>query len=82
MHPRDIRSQIVHRIIDIKTGKPVGVYSRACHDEYDFETAEQARNANVHGIHKDKTKYKIARYKVTYTLISDDCDNVTNKEIK
>ena len=29
----------------------------------------------VFGIFKDKTKYKIAKYKVTYELIDDDCED-------
>lgn len=71
----------VYRIISKDTNKPEGVYSRAYHDEYDFESIESARNANCHGIYKDKNKYRIAKYKVTYELIKDDCDPITEEEL-
>ena len=69
-----LSSQIVYRIIDRETGDPVGSYSRACHDEYDFASAERARGANCHGTFKDKEKYRIAKYRVTYELTDGDCD--------
>ena len=62
----------VFRIIDRETGKVIGSYSRAHHDEYDFSSAEEARSANIHGMFKDREKYKITKYKVTYTVIEDD----------
>lgn len=71
----------VYRIISKDTNKPEGVYSRAYHDEYDFESIKSARSANCHGIYKDKNKYKIAKYKVTYELIDDDCDPITKEEL-
>lgn len=64
----------VYRIIDKDTGKAQGVYSRAYHDEFDFSSVESARNSNCHDIYQNKEKYKIAKYKVTYTLIEDDCE--------
>ena len=70
--PKEKKPEIVFRIIDKQTGEAVGSYSRAYCDEYDFNSASQARNTNCHGIFKDKEKYKIAKYKVTYTLIDDD----------
>ena len=63
----------VFRIIDRKTEEHQGVYSRAYHDEYDFNSAEEARNSNCHGIYQDKGKYKISKYRVVYELIEDDC---------
>lgn len=74
MKPKEKKPEIVFRIIDRGDNEPVGSYSRAYCDEYDFESVERARNANVHGKFMDKNKYKIAKYKVTYTLIEDDCD--------
>ena len=70
----------VFRIIDRETDKPVGSYSRAYHDEFDFNSAGQARNANCHGMFEDRQKYKINKYRVTYELIEDDCDK--NEPIK
>ena len=62
----------VYRILNNETGKHEGVYSRSYHDEYDFNSVESARNSNCHGIYQNKDKYKIQKYKVTYTLIEDD----------
>ena len=74
MKPKEKKPETVFRIIENTTGKHVGSYSRAYCDEYDFETAEKARSANCHGEFEDKEKYRIAKYKVTYTLVDDDCD--------
>jgi len=72
MKIKEKKPKIVFRIIDRKTGDPVGSYSRACCDEFDFNSPEQARSANCHGIFKNRRKYKIAKYRVTYELIEDD----------
>ena len=74
MKPREIKPEIVHRIIDRQSGKSCGSYSRACCDEYDFSSPSEARNANCHGGFKDKKLYRIAKYKVTYTLLEEECD--------
>jgi hypothetical protein len=71
----------VYRIISNNTNEPQRVYSRAYHDVYDFNSIESARNSNVHDTYKDKNKYRIAKYKVTYELIDDDCDPITKKEL-
>lgn len=74
MKPAEKKPTIVYRIIDRKTGKAVGSYSRACCDEYDFESIEWARSANVHGMFEDKGKYAIAKYRVVYELLDGDAD--------
>ncbi len=74
MKPRERKPGIVCRIIGRETGQCHGSYSRACCDEVDFRSVEEARSANVNGMFKDKEVYKIAKYKVTYELIEDDCD--------
>ena len=61
MKPREKKPETVYRIIDKKTGNAKGSYSRACCDEYDFNSISEAR---------------IAKYKVTYELIEEDADNV------
>ena len=66
------KSHIVYRIIDRSTDEAVGSYSRACRDEYDFESPMKARTANCHGMFADDSKYKIAAYRVTYELIADE----------
>jgi hypothetical protein len=71
MKPREKKPEIVYRIINQESGEAVGSYSRAYCDEYDFESVEQARNANCHGIFKDTEKYGVSKYKVTYELIND-----------
>ena len=72
MKPREKKPEIVYRIIDRATHLPVGSYSRAYCDEFDFDSVEQARNANCHGVFKDETKYDIAKYRVTYELLPND----------
>jgi hypothetical protein len=74
MKSREIKPGTVFRIIDRGTGKAQGSYSRACCDEYDFESAQEARYANCHGIFQYKSKYKIAKYQVIYKLVEDDVD--------
>lgn len=74
MKPREKKPSTVFRIIDQDTGEAVGSYSRAYCNEYDFESAERARHANCHDIFKDKEKYAIAEYRVTYELVKPNCD--------
>ena len=74
MKPKEKKPETVFRIIDREGGYPVGSYSRSCHDEYDFGSAREARNANCHGMFQDKDKYAIAKYRVTYELIHPDVD--------
>ena len=79
MKPKEIKPDFVFRIIDRATGGAVGSYSRACCDQYDFESVTQARSANVHGIFKNKDKYKIAKYRVIYELVEDDVTDETSE---
>ena len=74
MKPREKKPSEVFRIIDRRTGEPVGVYSRACCEEFDFESADDARDAHFSGMHADKSRYRIARYRVTYELLDDDVE--------
>ena len=73
MKPKEKKPETVYRIINRDSGEAVGSYSRAYCDEFDFASVSQARSANVHGEFKNSKKYKIAKYKVTYELIEDDC---------
>lgn len=68
-------SKNVYTIFHRATGRRTGVYSRANNNIFEFSSPEDARNANICGAHKDKNEYRIAKYKVTYTLIDDDCDS-------
>ncbi len=72
MKPKEKKPEIVFRIIDNETGEAKGSYSRAYCDEFDFNSVEEARTANIHGAFEDKEKYRIAKYKVTYELIEDN----------
>ena len=74
MKPKEKKPDRVFRIISRENGFAAGSYSRACCDEYDFKSVNSARNANCHGEFKDKDKYNIAEYEVTYTLIKESCD--------
>ena len=75
MKPAEKKPEIIYRIISKNTGEPCGSYSRAYCDEFDFRSVESARSANCQGMFKDKSKYKIAKYRVTYEILDDDCDN-------
>jgi hypothetical protein len=81
MKPNEKKPETVFRIIDRSTGEAVGSYSRAYCNEYDFRSVNEARTANYHGIFEDTKKYKIAKYKVTYELIEDDCVWATDSGI-
>ena len=68
------RPKIVFRIVDRKNGTVCGSYSRSYHDEYDFESIENARSANCDGEFEQKGLYAIAKYRVTYTLLDPNVD--------
>lgn len=74
MEIEEKKPEIVYRIIGKKDGKAQGSFSRSTHDEYDFGSAVEARSANCHNMFENRELYKIAKYKVTYELIEDDCD--------
>lgn len=73
MKPREKKPEFVFRIINRTTGEPVGSYSRAYCDEFDFSSVGEARHSNCHGVFEDTEKYAIAKYRVTYELIDGDC---------
>lgn len=72
MKPREKKPEIIFRIINRKTGNAQGSYSRSCCDEFDFESASQARNANCYGVFMDEAEFAINKYRVTYELIEED----------
>ncbi len=72
MKPMEKKPETVFRIIDRQTGEAQGSYSRACCDEFDFDSPDRARTANCHGIFRDREKYRIAKYRVVYELLDDD----------
>jgi len=74
MKPKEKKPSTVFRIINKENGGAVGSYSRACCDEFDFISVRDARTANCHGTFKDKDRYDIAEYRVTYELINPSCD--------
>ena len=74
MKPREKKPEEVYQIVDRKTGISIGSYSRAYCDEYDFKSVAEARNANCHGVFKNKDVYAIAKYRVIYELIDGDVD--------
>ena len=80
MKPREKKPEEVYRIIDRKTGRTQGSYSRAYCDEYDFESPEEARDANCDGIFRNKKRYAIAKYRVTYELIEEDVETDDGEE--
>ena len=74
MKPRERKTDIVYKIIERESGNEQGSYSRAYCYEYDFVSIDEARYANCHGMFQDKSKYAIAKYKVIYELVDEDCD--------
>lgn len=70
------KPEIVYRIIG-PGGETCSVYSMAAHSETDFRSPQEARRANVHGVYLDP-KYKIAKYRVTYTLLEEDAQGGTD----
>lgn len=74
MKPKEKKPETVYRIISNSTGEAQGSYSRAYCNEYDFQSVNEARDANCHDMFKDKEKYSIAKYKVTYELLEESCD--------
>ena len=68
-----MNDKVVYVIIDRESGEQQGSYARACHDEMEFSSVERARGANCHDKFKDKEKYAIAKYKVIYQLLEEDC---------
>ena len=64
--------KIVYQVIDRSTGEAVGSYSRAYNNEYYFDSVEQARAANVHGLFQDRDRYRVVQYRVTYQEIDAD----------
>ena len=81
MKPKEKKPKTVFRIIDNETGEAEGSYSRSYCDEFDFSSLEGARDANCHGVYKDKVRYGIAKYRVTYELIEEDVDPPNDEEI-
>lgn len=66
---------MVFRIYDRATGDLVGSYnSRSYHDQFDFPSAEAARDANVNGLFKDRKRYRIAEVRTIETIIDFDVD--------
>lgn len=82
MKPREQKPGEVFRILNRETGSVEGSYSRAYCTEYDFASPEEARNANCHGMFRDRAKYGIARYRVTYELIEEDVDPPTQEDVE
>ena len=79
---RNNKDKEVYRIIDKENGSHQGVYDRSYNNSYDFDSPCSARSANCHGIYKDWDKYKINKYKVTFTLIEEDCEDKWTLEMK
>ena len=62
---RDIRV----KLWDKEEKRYVGAYSRACHDEVEWPTEEEARASNIHHIYKDKNRYEAHEFEVQYIRV-------------
>lgn len=69
-----MNEKFVFRIFDREKGTIQSAYSRSYQNEFDFDSVSDARNSNCHDIFQDKKKYRIAKYKVTFELIEEDCN--------
>lgn len=67
------KPEIVYRIIEVSTGRACGSFGLSTHTEYDFSSVQRARHANISDEYRG-SKYKIAKYRVTYELLSDDAE--------
>lgn len=72
MKPSEAKPEIIYRVIDRKSGRLQGAYSRAYCDEFDFSSYEEARTARFDDEFK-LPQYKISKFRVIYQLIEDDC---------
>lgn len=70
----------VFKIVDRETGGVQGAYSRAYRTEYEFKSVSEARSSNCHGMYRDKAKFKIQKWKVSYELVDDDVDPPTEQD--
>lgn len=58
-------SKTVFKIFNKVKGEYTGSYSRACHDEYEFDSEVSALEANCHGMYHNTDKYEIHEVEVT-----------------
>lgn len=80
MKPKKIKPKIVYRIIHKATGTAGYKEGHQFSDDtYDFDSIFKARDADFYREFKDKDKYNIAKYRVIYELIDDNCDNKNPK---
>ena len=75
-------NNIIYMIVDKENDRFAGSYTRGNYDRYEFDSVSDARGANCHGMFKDKEKYRIAKYRVTYELIDGDVQNNKNTILK
>jgi len=59
----------VFKIWNKKTNAYNGSYSRAYHDEYEFDSEESAIEANCHGVFHDTDTYEIHEVEITEKLV-------------
>jgi hypothetical protein len=69
-----MKDKIVYQIHDRKDDEVQYVYSRSYHNVSEFGSTSSARSSNCYDIYENKEKYRIAKYKVTYELIEEDCE--------
>jgi len=70
----------IYKIVDRNDNSTQQVYSRSYRYESEFDSIHSATHAHHSGMHQNKAKYKIQKYKVTYELIEDDCLPPTKAE--
>lgn len=53
------------KIWDKEAERWATAYSRAYHDEEEWDSEDRALNSNCHGIFKDEERYEVVKIKVT-----------------
>lgn len=61
--------RFVYRILNKNTNKIEGSYERCNYMKYDFDSEEQARDSNCHGMYADKERYDVIKIKVTEEVV-------------
>ncbi len=66
--------KVVYTIHDRVTDKQQVAYSRAYHDDYEWNHPDYARNSMCDGYYEDRERFVVKKWLVTYTLVNGDVE--------
>lgn len=66
--------RVVFTVHDRVSDEQQVAYSRACHDEDEWSSAERARTSLHGGYYEDKEKFRVRKWLVQYTLVNGDVE--------